>query len=83
MLKLNLQQFAALRVNEEGTLTLRVQTGTSAKGAITTSNRTVNYLDPSADDAKVLDFATAYGGLQSHVVDSVVRTDKCELISDE
>lgn len=73
---------AAMRVNEEAKVVVKVQSGTNpSTGNTIISNRTLNYIDPNADDTKVLTFATAYGGLQKYTVDSIVRTDTAELVN--
>ena len=74
---------AALRVNEESKLTLKVATGTTARGGTSYSNRNVVNISPVATDTKVLEFATGYAALQSHTLGSVVRTNTAELIADE
>ena len=74
---------AALRINEEAKLTLKVATGTTAKGATTYANRNIANLNPVATDTKALEFATAYAALQSHTLGSVVRTSTAELVEDE
>ena len=79
----NLQRFAALRVNEESSITLKVVTGQTASGANSFSNRTVPNINPVATDTKALQFATAYAALQSHTLDSVIRANKAELVDDE
>ena len=74
---------AALRVNEESKLTLKVATGTTARGGTNYSNRNIANISPVAGDTKVLDFATSYAALQAHTLGSVVRTNTAELVADE
>lgn len=79
----DLQMFAALRINEESKLTLKVATGTSSRGATIYSNRSVSNISPVATDTNVLNFATAYAALQVHTLGSVVRTSTAELVEDD
>lgn len=72
---------AVTKENRETKLTLVVQTGTQVDPAY--KNRIFNYINPVTTDVLLHTFGTSLGGLQSHVVDKIKRTDICELVSDE
>ena len=72
----------AVRRNAASRLTLKVITAVDAGGVATLASRSVTHLNPSLTDEEVRLLGVELGGLQSHELDSVSRTDSAELAAE-
>lgn len=70
---------AVQRSGAASKLIVKVETGVTANGTATYSQRTFTHINPELGDADVLDLGKALGGLQAHPVASVNRQDAAKL----
>ncbi|WP_333593656.1 DUF1659 domain-containing protein [Anaerospora hongkongensis] len=72
---------AVVRNLDLSTLTLKVQAGISATGAALFKNVNFGGVKAAAVDQDVYDVANAVSGLQSRLLEAILRTDHSELAS--
>ena len=63
-------------------LKIEVETGINAKGSAVYSARMISDINPDISDADALQIATAFGGLQSHAVRAIHRSDTARLATE-
>lgn len=74
---------AVARNDEPSRLQLRFQTGVTEDGKPIYRLKSYSNVKADAQDEEIFRVAEALGGLQEHVLQSVIRHDSAELVSTE
>lgn len=72
---------AATKMPKPGTLSLKVQTGTSASGNPVYSTRNYSGVKSDATDQALFDVGTAIAGVVKHPLSEIIRNDKSALVN--